>query len=140
MVSWPIPLYHESSAYTISFSLFFNASSGFGFLQNRFRWDSDQAAKYELILVFGTIWPGNRARNDTEKAARSVSLLYLDELAGRREQVVADNLQEKITVIGTALELMTEDDLSDLAHLQVYQAKMKRLFVLDKFAFWMRTG
>ena len=28
-----------------------------------------------FILVFGTIWSGNRARNDTESAVRSVSLL-----------------------------------------------------------------
>ena len=88
-----------------------------------------------LILVFGTIWTGNMAKKDSEAAVRSVSLLYLDELAGRREQVVAGNMQGKIDVIETALELMSEDDLSDLEHLQKYQAKMKRLFVLEKFAF-----
>ena len=47
-----------------------------------------------IILVAGTMWMGSRARRDTEEAVRSVSLLYLDELAGRREQVVEDNLQE----------------------------------------------
>ena len=88
-----------------------------------------------VILVFGSMWTGHSARRDTEQAVRSVSLLYLDELAGRREQVVADNLQEKIDVIHTALELMTDEDLSDTAHLQAYQAKMKRLFVLERFAF-----
>ena len=93
-----------------------------------------------IILVIGTIWNGNSARKDTETAVRSVSLLYLDELAGRREQVVADNMQEKIDVIGTALELMTEDDLSDLEHLQAYQARMKRLFDLEKFAFVDEEG
>jgi len=41
------------------------------------------------------MWMGAHARQDTEEAVRSVSLLYLDELAGRREQVVEDNLQEK---------------------------------------------
>jgi len=48
-----------------------------------------------IILVAGTMWMGAHARQDTEEAVRSVSLLYLDELAGRREQVVEDNLQEK---------------------------------------------
>ena len=88
-----------------------------------------------VILVFGTIWVGRTAKTDTESAVRSVSLLYLDELAGRREQVVAEKMQKKIQVIHTALELMTGEDLNDLEHLQAYQAKMKRLFVLERFAF-----
>ena len=88
-----------------------------------------------LILVFGTMWMGSRARIDTETAVHSVSVLYLDELAGRREQVVADNLREKVNVIHTALDLMTEEDLSDSAHLQAYQANIKRLFRLERFAF-----
>ncbi len=88
-----------------------------------------------FFLVFGTIWMGNVARNDTESAVRSVSLLYLDELAGRREQVVAANMQEKINVIGTALDMLTGEDLSDHAHLQAYQVRIKRLFNLERFAF-----
>ncbi len=88
-----------------------------------------------LILIVGTALSGRSAKTGTESAARSVSLLYLDELAGRREQVVAGNMQEKINVIETALELMTEEDLSDLEHLQAYQTRMKRLFRLEKFAF-----
>ena len=93
-----------------------------------------------LILVVGTILIGQRARDDTEKAVRSVSLLYLDELAGRREQVVEGNLQEKIRVMNTALDLMTEQDLSDAEHLQAYQRKMRRLFTLERFAFVDETG
>ena len=92
------------------------------------------------ILVFGTMWMGHSARNDTESAVRSVSLLYLDELAGRREQVVANNMQEKINVIETALDLMTEEDWSDGAHLQAYQTKIKSLFHLERFAFVGANG
>ncbi len=88
-----------------------------------------------FILVFGTIWTGNNARNDTESAVRSVSLLYLDELAGRREQVVTANMQEKINVIKTALDMLTGEDLSDSEHLQAYQVRIKRLFNLERFAF-----
>ncbi len=88
-----------------------------------------------LVLVLGTIWTGQNARRDTETAVRSVSLLYLDELAGRREQVVAENLQDRISDMQTALELMTEEDLMDEAHRQAYQVKMKALFNLEKFAF-----
>ena len=88
-----------------------------------------------LILLAGTVWMGRTARKDTENAAHTVSLLYLEELANRREQVVENNLQNKINVIRTAVDLMTEDDLSDQAHLQAYQRRMKQLFKLDKFAF-----
>ena len=88
-----------------------------------------------VILVLGTMWMGRSARNDTESAVRSVSLLYLNELAGRREQVVAENMREKVGVIEAALDLMTEEDLSDDAHLQAYQMKIKRLFNLERFAF-----
>ena len=88
-----------------------------------------------LILVLGTIWMGHSASRDTNEAVRNVSLLYLDELAGRREQVVASNLKENTEKIHVAIELMTEEDLSDIAHLQAYQSRIKRLFDLEKFAF-----
>ena len=88
-----------------------------------------------IILVAGTIWMGHNARQDTEEAVRMVSLLYLDELAGRREQVVEDNLADKVHTIRVAIDLMTAEDLSDKAHLEAYQTRMKQLYKLDKFAF-----
>ena len=88
-----------------------------------------------IILVLGTVWMGQSARHDTEQAARSVSLLYLDELAGRREQVVEDNLKNNINVINVAVTMIDENDLSDLDHLHSYQRNMKQLFNLDRFAF-----
>ena len=93
-----------------------------------------------LVLVVGTIWMGRSATKATETAVHSVSLLYLDELSSRREQVVESNLQNKIEVIRVAVSLMTEEDLSDMEHLQAYQARMKRLFRLNKFAFVDRDG
>ncbi|MBQ8072229.1 MAG: response regulator [Clostridia bacterium] len=88
-----------------------------------------------IILVAGTMWMGTQARRDTEEAVRSVSLLYLDELAGRREQVVEDNLREKIQTIRVAIDLMTEEDISDKTHLEAYQTRMKQLYHLERFAF-----
>ena len=87
------------------------------------------------ILVFGTIWMGQNGKADTEKAVRAVSLLYLDELAGRREQVVSANLQKYIDDMDRALDLMTVEDLLSEDRLTSYQARMKRLFDLEKFAF-----
>ena len=88
-----------------------------------------------IILIAGTMWTGSRARHDTEEAVRSVSLLYLDELAGRREQVVEDHLTDRIQTIRIAIDLMTSDDLSDKPHMEAYQSRMKQLYHLDKFAF-----
>ncbi len=93
-----------------------------------------------LIFVLGTVWIGQSARNDSREVARTVSSLYLDELAGRREQVVSDNLQARINDMQTALEMMTDEDLSDVEHLQQYQAKMKKYFKLERFAFIDEDG
>ena len=87
------------------------------------------------ILVLGTFWSGQRARQDAENAARSVSSLYLDELTGRREQVVASALERNIRNMQTAVSLLTDDDLSDTEHLQTYQKRMRQLYTLEKFAF-----
>ena len=88
-----------------------------------------------VIMILGTIWAGQSAKKDTEQAVRTVSLLYLDELAGRREQVVENNLQSNIRTIQVAIGLLSEEDLSDKAHLEAYQSRMKKLYKLDKFAF-----
>ena len=87
------------------------------------------------ILIVGTFWSGQQAKQDTENAVNSVSLLYLDELAGRREQVVSSALERNIRNMQTAVGLLTDDDLSDIEHLQEYQARMKQLYTLEKFAF-----
>lgn len=88
-----------------------------------------------VIMILGTIWAGQSAKKDTEQAVRTVSLLYLDELAGRREQVVENNLQSNIRTIQVAIGLLSKEDLSDKAHLEAYQSRMKKLYKLDKFAF-----
>ena len=69
-----------------------------------------------IIFVLGTVWMTFEAKKDTDAAVRSVSLLYLDELAGRREQVVASNLRQSIDDINMAVNLMTAEDLSDAEH------------------------
>lgn len=93
-----------------------------------------------LILVLGTIWTGRAAGEDTEKAVRNVSLLYLDELAGRREQVVASKLNDYISDMDVAIGLITSEDLSSIESLQEYQLRMKQLYSLEKFAFVDEDG
>ncbi len=93
-----------------------------------------------VILIVGTVWTGRSASIDAEKAVRNVSLLYLDELAGRREQVVASVIDDYINDLDVALGLIEKDDLSSLENLQAYQSKMKQLYGLEKFAFIDENG
>ncbi|EGC02317.1 hybrid sensor histidine kinase/response regulator [Ruminococcus albus] len=89
------------------------------------------------ILILGTYWSGQKAQQDT---VTSVSKLYLDELAGRREQVVSSALKRNIGNMQTAVSLLTKDDLSDIAHLQAYQQRVRQLYTLEKFAFVDTNG
>ena len=93
-----------------------------------------------IIVVAGSLWMGRAARQDTDDAVRAVSLLYLDELAGRREQVVHSNLRNNIDTINVAVELMTDEDLSDDEHRQAYQRRIKTLYNLERFAFVGKSG
>ena len=97
-------------------------------------------AAVAAILVFGSWWMGQNIKRATEDAVRSVSMFYLDELAGRREQVVEANLNNAIANMKTAISLLSSEDLSDMEHLQSFQAKMKQLYTLEKFAFVDESG
>ncbi len=93
-----------------------------------------------IILFFGTFWNSKTANRDTEKAVKSVSLLYLEELAGRRVQVVSSSLNYYLEKMQIAIKLLDEDDLKSIENLQVYQSRMKKLYGLEKFAFVDNDG
>ena len=93
-----------------------------------------------IILIVGTLLTGKSASRDAEKAVRSVSLLYLGELSGRREQVVAATLDDYISDVDVAVGLLTKNDLASIENLQAYQARMKQLYGLEKFAFVDENG
>lgn len=91
-------------------------------------------------LIIGTIALGHRASNDTQSAVHNVSLLYLDELAQRRQQVVSTTINGYISDIGIALGLMEPDDLSSPENLRAYQTRIKQLYRFDRFAFVDENG
>ena len=93
-----------------------------------------------LMLIIGTFWTGRSASQDTEKAVSNVSLLYLEELAGRREQVLSSTLNDYIGDLDIAIGLLTKEDLSTTENLQAYQLRMKQLYGLEKFAFVNEEG
>ena len=92
------------------------------------------------ILIIGTYLTGRSASKDAEKAVRSVSLLYLDELAGRREQVIEATLDDYISDVDVAVGLLEKNDLASVENLQAYQSRMKQIYSLEKFAFVDKNG
>ncbi|MBR5914426.1 MAG: response regulator [Selenomonadaceae bacterium] len=93
-----------------------------------------------VILVLGTFITGKNAGKDTETAVRAVSLLYLDELAGRREQVIDKTLTSYMEDMDIALSLLTKETLSSAENLQNYQRRMKQLYGIEKFSFVDENG
>ena len=92
------------------------------------------------VLAGGIILLSRSSHKDASEAARSVSLLYMDELAGRREQVVEDNLNSHIDVIDIAVRMLTDEDLSGLEPMRAYQRRVKQFFHLERFAFVDSAG
>ena len=92
------------------------------------------------VLAGGIILLSRSSHKDASEAARSVSLLYMDELAGRREQVVEDNLNNHIDVIDIAVRMLTDEDLSGLEPMRAYQRRVKQFFHLERFAFVDSAG
>ena len=78
-----------------------------------------------LLLIAGTFWIGRSA---------------LEELAGRREQVLDSALNDYIGDLDIAVGLLTGEDLSSIENLQAYQLRMKQLYGLEKFAFVNEEG
>ena len=93
-----------------------------------------------VILTIGTFGLGRVAGNGTKVAVRNVSLLYLSELAGRREQVVSSILDDYIRDMDLAVGMLKDSDLSSVENFQEYQFRMKQLYDLDKFAFIDTNG
>ncbi len=92
------------------------------------------------VLAGGIILLSRSSHKDASEAARSVSLLYMDELAGRREQVVEDNLNNHIDIIDNAVRMLTDEDLSGLEPMRAYQRQVKQFFHLERFAFVDSAG
>ena len=59
------------------------------------------------ILLLGTFVAGKNASEDTESAVHAVSLMYLDELAARRAQVVSSTLSNYAASMDAAVGLLT---------------------------------
>lgn len=92
------------------------------------------------ILLVTTIWVSNSARVGTNKAVNRVSQFYLEELAGRRAQVVSEELKDHFTYMKNALEVLDESDLESQETLRRFLGRVKRLYSVEKFALVDENG
>ena len=92
------------------------------------------------ILLITTIWVSNSARVSTNQAVNRVSEFYLDELAGRRAQVVSETLKSHFAYMNNALAVLDEADLRSQGTLRRFLGKVKELYDVDKFALVDENG
>ena len=93
-----------------------------------------------VILLLTTVWVMNSAGRGTRQAVSRVSEFYLDELAGRRAQVVAEELKNHFLFMENALDIMEESNLESQQSLRRFLGKMKRLYRMNKFALVDEAG
>ena len=86
------------------------------------------------ILILTTVWVSNGARRSTSQAVNRVSDFYLEELAGRRAQVVAEELKKNFTYMENALAILDESNLESQDTLREFFGKVKKICSLEKFA------
>lgn len=92
------------------------------------------------ILLITTIWVSNSARVGTRLAVGRVSEFYLEELAGRRAQVVSEELKSNYSYIANALAVMEDSDLASEESLRRFLGKVKTLYGIDRFALVDENG
>ncbi|MDE6905996.1 MAG: response regulator [Lachnospiraceae bacterium] len=76
----------------------------------------------------------------TSQAVNRVSEFYLEELAGRRAQVVSEELKNNFTYIENVLDILDDSNLKSQETLRRFLGKMKKLYSLDKFALVDENG
>ncbi len=87
-----------------------------------------------VILLITTVWVLNSAKTGTREAASRVSGFYLEELAGRRAQVVSEELKNNFTYIDNALAMLKDANLESQTAMRNYLGMIKKLYGMDTFA------
>ena len=87
-----------------------------------------------ILLAGLALWVTGGAAVSTEQAVDRLSDFYLQELAGRRSQVVSSMIDTNIEQMQRAMNAVTEDDLASEASLRSFIGKIETLYDLDLFA------
>ncbi len=93
-----------------------------------------------VILLATSIWVAGSARISTRQAVNQVSEFYLEELAGRRAQVISEELKDNIDRMKKALGILEDYNLESQESLGTFLGKVKKLYGLDTFALIAEDG
>lgn len=93
-----------------------------------------------LLLLVTTIWVSNGSRTGTSQAVSRISEFYLEELAGRRAQVVAEELNTRFSYMENAVAIMDDEDLESQETMRKFFGKVKKLCGFNKFALVDENG
>ena len=86
------------------------------------------------VIVATTLWTSSGARKAADSAGDKVSEFYLQELAGRRSQLVTQVIDTEFNQMRRALELMSDEDLSSQESLRTFIGRVETLCDLNLFA------
>ncbi len=92
------------------------------------------------ILLVTMIWVSGSARVGTDEAVNRVSQFYLEELAGRRQQVVSQELKNHFSYMEKAIETLKKTDLESQEALREFLGTLKNLYQVEKFALVDENG
>ena len=93
-----------------------------------------------IILLLTTVWVATSAQTSTNQAVARVSEFYLEELAGRRAQVVSEELNNNYAYMERALAVIESSDLESQESLRRFLGRVKRLYGVSKFALVDENG
>jgi len=81
-----------------------------------------------FALILGFIFLGY-------SAVQNISSMFMEELAGRREQFVESKLTDYVNSLNFAVNHITPEDLASEESFQSYQFRLKHVYGLERFAF-----
>ncbi len=93
-----------------------------------------------VILLLTSIWAMNSARRGADQAVARVSDFYLEELAGKRAEVLSKELADRFRFMENALAILDASYLESQEALRSFLGKVKKLYDMDKFVLVDENG
>ncbi len=87
-----------------------------------------------VILLITSMWFSNSVGEETNWAVNQVSEFYLEELAGRRADLISRELRDQIEHMANTLDVVEDNDLESKKTLCNFLGKAAKLYEVDTFA------